>query len=136
MMRAMRSTLRTGRLLGLLLAGALAGALPLAADDWRLATQLPEGSVQIQSLELFAQDIEAASKGRIAPGVYPAEGLEGVESLVAAVQGGSVPLATLSLGELAAWGPLFEADSLPTLAGDYPAARRLWEVLRDWFLSD
>ncbi len=115
------------------LAGVLIGSLmvaPLAAEEWRLPTLLPEGSVQVQSLELFSHDLQAATGGRIAPSVYPADSLTLQANLVRAVQSGEVKMAALPLEAMANWGPLFEADSLPTLASDYASARKLWAVLR------
>ncbi len=120
--------LRRGGLAGLLIGSLLVG--PLAAEEWRLPTVLPEGSVQVQSLELFGQDVQAATGGRIAPSIYPADSLTLQASLVRAVQSGEVKMAALPLEAMASWGPLFEADSLPTLASDYASAGKLWAVLR------
>ncbi len=128
----MTRAIRGGKngLAGLVVAGLLAAAGPVAAGEWRLPTDLPEGSVQVQSLELFGQDLQVATNGRIAPAVYTADSLTLRNGLLSAVQNGEVKLAALPLGAMAAWGPLFEADSLPTLAGDYASARRLWGVMR------
>ncbi len=123
-------TIWKGSLAGLLVGGLLLLSGPLAAAEWRLPTVLPEGSVQVQSLELFGQDLQAATNGRISPAIYPADSLVLTNGLLHAVQTGEVKLAALPLDAMANWGPLFEADSLPTLASDYASARRLWGVMR------
>ncbi|GAB5471600.1 MAG: hypothetical protein Kilf2KO_46300 [Rhodospirillales bacterium] len=116
---------------GLLIASLLASSpLAAAADDWRLSTLLPEGSVQVQSLELFGQDLRAASKGRLSAAVYPRDSLPLPTELLPAVQSGAVEMAALPLTAFAAWGPLYETDSVATLAGDFASARRLWGDLR------
>ncbi|MEO1192292.1 MAG: TRAP transporter substrate-binding protein DctP [Pseudomonadota bacterium] len=125
------------RLAAGLLSGSLAAATLLpagtaaAAETWSLATDLPEGSVQVQSLELFGQDLRTASSNRMSALVYPRETLALTQGLLNAVQSGAVQMAALPLSAMAGWGPLYEADSLPTLATDYPAARKLWKVLKD-----
>lgn len=117
-------------LAGLLLGGLMIASGAASAVEWRLPTVLPEGSVQVQSLELFGQDLQAATNGRISPAIYPADSLLLTNGLLSAVQRGDVKLAALPLDSMVSWGPLFEADSLPTLASDFASARRLWGVLR------
>lgn len=117
-------------LTGLVMGGLMIASGAASAVEWRLPTVLPEGSVQVQSLELFGQDLQVATNGRISPAIYPADSLFLTNGLLKAVQSGEVKLAALPLDTMAAWGPLFEADSLPTLASDFASARRLWGVLR------
>ncbi len=117
-------------LTGLLIGGLMIVSGAVSAAEWRLPTVLPEGSVQVQSLELFGQDLQIATNGRISPAIYPADSLALRNGLLHAVQTGEVKLAALPLDDMEAWGPLFEADSLPTLASDFASARRLWGVLR------
>ncbi len=118
------------RLAGLLAGSLLLAAGPAAAVEWRLPTELPEGSVQVQTLELFGQDLQVATNGRIAPAIYAADSLALRNGLLNAVQTGEVKLAALPLEAMASWGPLFQADSLPTLASDFASARKLWGVMR------
>jgi len=131
MNKAKASPSHAGRLAGLALVALTFLAPPASAAEWQLATRLPEGSVQIQSLELFAQDLEQASGGRFAPSIYPGGSLGSTAEPIAAVQTGQVSMAAVPLSDMADWGPLFEADSVPTLAATYADARRLWEILRE-----
>lgn len=101
-----------------------------AQAEWRLATGYSTGSFQTENIRLFAQDVQAATAGRLRIAVHPANSLVPAAQIRPEVEAGKVQAGEVIMSSLAAQMPLAEADSVPFIVGSYADARRLWTYQR------
>ena len=114
---------------------AFAAALSLAsgvavAESWDMPTPYPDATFHTVNIHQFAEDVKAATGGALEIKVHSAGSLFKHGDIKRAVRGGQVPIGEFFLGLLANENPVFGVDSLPFLATDYDAARKLWKVTK------
>jgi TRAP-type C4-dicarboxylate transport system substrate-binding protein len=116
------------------LRGVVAGALVALmaggaqAANWDMPTPYPDGNFHTINIKQFADDVKAATGGKLEISVKSAGSLIKHPEIKNAVRGGQVPIGEFLLSLLANENPLFEADSVPFLANNYDAALKLWRA--------
>lgn len=100
------------------------------AATWHMPTAYPVTSFHTVNLEKFAEEVKAATNGRVEITVHSAGSLFKHPEIKKAVRSGQVPIGEFLLSQLANESPLFQVDSLPFLATTYQDAAFLWDVTR------
>ena len=98
--------------------------------SWTMPTPHAPNTFLSANAERFAEDLEAASGGRIRIDVRSGGRLYAQEEIARAVREGEVPMGEFMLSGLAPGEPLFGADTVPFLASGYRKAGRLWKASR------
>ena len=106
----------------------------------RIATQNPRGHPIVLGLERFAELVEARSRGRVKVMVFPGGTLGSDEVSIAALQAGTLEMASLNSGILANQVKAFAVFDLPLLLSgdgdadallDGPFGRSMHDALHD-----
>jgi TRAP-type transport system periplasmic protein len=111
------------RLLPSLLAAASFGAL--AQTKWDLPSGYGVNTFQVQNLQQFADDVKAASAGKLLITVHATASLFKANEIKRAVQTGQTQLGEFIVSGSANENPLFGIDSIPFLATSYAQSRKL-----------
>ncbi|HEX5802928.1 MAG TPA: TRAP transporter substrate-binding protein, partial [Azospira sp.] len=114
---------------GALLA-ALGFASAYAGEPWLLPTGYPAAYFQTRNVVRFADEVAAATAGRLRIDVRPGGQHLPLAKIRPAVEQGSVPLAEFNLSAEAAVDPLFGLDALPFVTQSYEDAELLWQISR------
>ncbi|MFN4089499.1 MAG: TRAP transporter substrate-binding protein [Alphaproteobacteria bacterium] len=121
------------------LAGGIAGALAIALaagtaqalqTRWIVATGFAETNFQTQNVRAFAEDVKAATDGRLEMVVHSGASLVRLPDILRAVQTGQVQGGDVLLFLHGNQDPFFEVDTIPFVAVGYDEARRLYELQR------
>jgi len=116
-----------GVMLGALVALLANGA---QAANWDMPTPYPDSNFHTINIKQFADDLKAATGGKLEISIKSAGSLIKHPEIKNAVRGGQVPIGEFLLSLLANENALFEADSVPFLADNYDAALKLWQAQR------
>lgn len=100
------------------------------AATWHMPTAYPVTSFHTVNLEQFANEVKAATEGRVDIKVHSAGSLFKHPEIKKSVRSGQVPIGEFLLSQLANESPLFQVDSIPFLATTYEDAASLWQVSR------
>ena len=122
--------MKSRRIIAAVAAGLLWTQGAWAQSEWKLATGYGAASFQTENIRQFAQDVQAATAGRVRIGVHPNNTLVPMARIAQEVAGGTVEAGEVILSSLAAQMPLAEADSVPFIVGSYADAQRLWAYQR------
>jgi TRAP-type C4-dicarboxylate transport system substrate-binding protein len=114
-------------LFGTLIAMLAGGA---QAATWDMPTPYPEGNFHTINIKQFADDVKAATGGKLEISVKSAGSLIKHPEIKNAVRSGQVPIGEFLLSLLANENPIFGADSVPFLADNYDLALKLWQAQR------
>ena len=114
--------------IGLLTAVLTAGAV--AAATWDMPTPYPDSNFHTINIQAFAEDVKASTGGVLEIKVHSAGSLFKHPEIKNAVRAGQVPIGEFLLSRLANEDPVYQVDSVPFLATDYDAAKKLWEASR------
>lgn len=101
-----------------------------AQAEWKVATSYSASAFQTENIRLFAQDVQAATAGRVRMAVHAANSLVPAAQIRNEVEAGNVQAGEVIMSSLATQMPLAEADSVPFIVGSYADARRLWTYQR------
>ena len=104
----------------------LALAAPSVAETWDMPTPYPDKTFHTVNIIQFADDVKAATDGKLEIKVHSAGSLFKHKEIKGAVRGGQVPIGEFFLSLLANENPVFGADSQPFLATNYDDAMKLW----------
>lgn len=130
----MKRRLFTARLAAGLSASAAALALLAAPAHAQVKWDLPSGyggnTLQVQNLQKFAEDVKAATGGKLELTLHPGASLYRANEIKRAVQTGQVNIGEFIVSGAANENPLFGLDSIPFLATSYAQARKLDRVSR------
>lgn len=106
------------------------GAATAMAVTWEMPTPYPDATFHTVNIKQFADDVKAATNGQLIINVHSAGSLFKHPEIKKSVRGGQVPIGEFFMGLLANEDPVFAMDTLPFLATDYDAARKLWDVTK------
>lgn len=114
---------------------AASAALTLAAgtgfaETWDMPTPYPDSTFHTVNIKQFAEDVKAATKGKLEIKVHSAGSLYKHPEIKNAVRGGQVPIGEFFISLLANENAVFGVDAVPFLATDYAAAKKLWAAAR------
>lgn len=116
----------------LALVGLLSLSTAVQAETWNLPTAYPITSFHTRNLELFAQDVEKTTEGRIKIRVHSAGSLFKHPEIKQSIRSGQVQLGEFLLSQLSNENPIFQIDSLPFIATTYEDSARLWAITRPY----
>ena len=110
-----------------IVAGIMAAVLAPAAlaASWDMPTPYPDATFHTVNIGKFAADVKQATGGALDIKVHSAGSLFKHPEIKKAVRSGQVPIGEFFLGLLANEHAVFAMDTLPFLAADYGAARKL-----------
>jgi TRAP-type C4-dicarboxylate transport system substrate-binding protein len=127
MIRHIKKGLQIGLVASL---SSVVGAVTAMAVTWEMPTPYPDATFHTVNIKQFAEDVKAATNGQLTINVHSAGSLFKHPEIKKSVRGGQVPIGEFFMGLLANEDPVFAMDTLPFLATDYDAARKLWEVTK------
>lgn len=118
--------------LSILLLAILSLAAPAQAEQrhWDLATAYAADDFHTRNIREFADDVALGTAGELLIRIHPAERLVQHQAIKDAVIAETVTAGEFLLSLHADRNPLFALDTLPFLATDFTAARRLWDASR------
>jgi TRAP-type C4-dicarboxylate transport system substrate-binding protein len=108
------------------LAAASAFGAAFAQTKWDLPTGYAVGSFQTENVQLFANDVDKATAGKLKITLHANGSLYKANEIKRAVQTGQTPAGEFLLSGAANENPLFGVDSIPFLATNYAEARKLY----------
>lgn len=97
---------------------------------WNMPTPYADGSFHTKNTRQFADDIRAATNGRVDITVHSNGSLFRLPDIKRAVQTGQVPIAETNLPTHGNEYPFFEIEVVPFLVKSYDDAARLWKLSR------
>jgi TRAP-type C4-dicarboxylate transport system substrate-binding protein len=100
------------------------------AVTWDMPTPYPDATFHTVNVHKFAEDVKAATGGKLEIKVHSAGSLFKHPEIKNAVRGGQVPIGEFFLSLLANENAVFGVDSVPFLATDYDQAKKLWAASR------
>jgi TRAP-type transport system periplasmic protein len=104
----------------------LAVASAMAQTKWDLPTGYAVGSFQTENVQLFANEVDKATSGKLKITLHPNGSLYKANEIKRAVQTGQTPAGEFLLSGAANENALFGVDSIPFLATNYSEARKLY----------
>jgi TRAP-type transport system periplasmic protein len=117
---------KTMKKLFISLAAIVAASSILAQTKWDLPTGYAVGSFQTENVQLFANDVDKATAGKLKITLHASGSLYKANEIKRAVQTGQTPAGEFLLSGAANENALFGVDSIPFLATDYAQARKLY----------
>ena len=114
------------------LAAGLAFGSAQAQTKWDMPTPYADGNFHTKNVKQFAEDIKAASGGKLELVVHSNASLIKHPDIKRAVQTGQVPIGEFLVSVISNENPLFAFDSNPFLAANYGAAKKLWAVAKPY----
>ena len=125
------------RLLGTLAAVvviALAMTRPLAAQTtWNMASGYPESNFLTKNLQIFIQDVEKATDGKLKITLHSNDSLIKLDGIKRAVQTGQIQAGEIRLGVYGNEDPMYILAGVPFLASTYDEAWRLMQAQSPYF---
>jgi TRAP-type transport system periplasmic protein len=115
-------------LLGAALGALLATGAARAQTKWDLPAAYPATNFHSVNLQRFADEVKAASGGKLEITVHANASLFKAPEIKRAVQGGQAQIGEILLVNFANEWPIFGADGLPFLADSYDSAMKLYAV--------
>lgn len=101
------------------------------AETWDMPTPYPDTTFHTQNVRQFAEDVAKATDGKLTINVHSGGSLFKHPEIKNAVRGGQVPVGEFLLSNIANENPVYGVDSVPFLATDYAAAKKLWDASRE-----
>lgn len=106
----------------------LAASAPAAAVTWDMATPYPDFEFHTRNIRQFAEEVKAATGGKLEIKVHSAQSLIKHPEIKNAIRSGQVPIGELLLSRLSNEAPIYELDAIPFLASSYTEAKKLWDA--------
>lgn len=97
-----------------------------AQTKWDLPTGYGVASFQTENVQLFANEVDKATAGKLKITLHPNGSLYKANEIKRAVQTGQTPAGEFLLSGSANENPLYGVDSIPFLAVNYADARKLY----------
>ena len=97
-----------------------------AQTKWDLPTGYGVTSFQTENVQLFANEVDKATAGKLKITLHPNGSLYKANEIKRAVQTGQTPAGEFLLSGSANENPLYGVDSIPFLAVNYGDARKLY----------
>jgi len=113
-------------LLGVALGAVVAAGSAQAQTQWDLPAAYPATNFHSVNLQQFADEVKAASAGKLVITVHAGASLFKAPEIKRAVQGGQAQIGEILLVNFANEWPIFGADGLPFLADSYDSAMKLY----------
>jgi len=118
-------------LFAVLIAGLAFGSAQ-AQTKWDMPTPYPDSNFHTKNVKQFADDVNAASGGKLEIVVHSNASLIKAPEIKRAVQTGQVNIGQILVSSMANENPIFAFDSNPFLAPNYAAAKKLLQAARPY----
>ena len=102
------------------------------AQKWDMPTPYPDGNFHTKNIRQFADEVKAATGGKLEIVVHCNASLIKHPEIKRAVQTGQVNIGEVLISVLSNENPIFSFDSTPFLANSYPATQKLWGIARPY----
>jgi TRAP-type C4-dicarboxylate transport system substrate-binding protein len=99
-----------------------------AQTTWDLPTAYPTTNFHTENVQLFVNDIEKATGGKLKITVHANASLIKAPDIKRAVRGGQVQMGEILLANFANEDPIYELDGVPFLAASYAEAMKLYKA--------
>jgi TRAP-type C4-dicarboxylate transport system substrate-binding protein len=103
-----------------------------AQTKWDMPTPYPDSNFHTKNIKQFADDVKAASGGKLEIVVHSNASLIKHPEIKRAVQTGQVNIGELLISVVSNESAIFAFDSNPFLAPNYPAAKKLLRIARPY----
>ena len=100
------------------------------AASWDMPTPYGDKTFHTVNIRAFAEDVKKATGGKLVINVHSAGSLIKHPEIKNAVRRGLVPIGEVLMSRLSNEDPVFAVDSIPFLATNYDAAKKLWAASR------
>ncbi len=110
---------------GVSLVPSVCGAVTL-----NFATAYGADNFQTRNLQVYADELEKATSGKVVLKVHPAGSLLKPAQIFAGVRDGEAEGGEVIMSSLARLDPMFGMDALPFIVSGYADARRMWKISR------
>jgi len=109
-------------------------ATPVAAfaETWDMPTPYPDTNLHTVVVRQFAEDVKAATGGKIDITVHSNGSLVKHPEIKRAVQSGQAQIGEVLISSWANEDPLYGLDSVPFLATDFASSKKLYEVSKPY----
>ena len=114
-----------------LVAGLACGSLQ-AQTKWDMPTPYAESNFHTKNVKQFADEVKAASGGKLEFAVHSNASLIKHPDIKRAVQTGQVNIGEFLVSVISNESAIFAFDSNPFLAANYDAAKKLWRVAKPY----
>lgn len=101
-----------------------------AQIKWDMPTPYPDGNYHTKNIAQFAQDVSAATGGKLVITAHTNGSMIKHPEIKRAVQTGQVPIGEVLISVLANENAIYAFDSNPFLANSYAKERKLWGVAK------
>jgi TRAP-type C4-dicarboxylate transport system substrate-binding protein len=101
-----------------------------ARVTWNMAGPLPESNFLTQNLRFFVKRVDELSKGEFKINLHVANALVKDQETKQAVRAGQVPIAEMYIYVYGNENPVFDASTLPFIAGTGEKAFKLWTLTK------
>ena len=106
-----------------------------ARVTWNMAGPLPESNFLTQNLRFFVKRVDELSKGEFKINLHVANALVKDQETKQAVRAGQVPIAEMYVYVYGNENPIFDASTLPFIAGTGEKAFKLWMLTKPYVES-
>ncbi len=103
-----------------------------AQTKWDMPTPYAENNFHTKNVKQFADEVKAASGGKLEFTVHSNASLIKHPDIKRAVQTGQVPIGEFLVSVISNESAIFAFDSNPFLAANYAAAKKLWRVAKPY----
>ena len=100
------------------------------AATWNMSAEQPDSNYLTQNVRSFADDVKAATNGKLMLNVQSNSVLLKRPEVKRGVQQGVVPIGEFLMSVLGNEDPIFEIDSVPFLASSFDKSEKLWKAAR------
>lgn len=117
-----------------ILAGAVVAfsASAAHATTWRMATPYPDSNFHTQNINMFAEEVEKESGGKLKINVHPAGSLVKHQEIKNAIRSSQIEIGEFIISGLANENPVFALDSVPFVAVSYDQSNKMYEVSKPY----
>ncbi|MGR0183310.1 TRAP transporter substrate-binding protein [Azospirillum aestuarii] len=125
-------TLRTRLAAAAFSVGLCATPVAAFAETWDMPTPYPDTNLHTITVRQFAEEVKAATNGKIQITVHSNGSLVKHPEIKRAVQSGQAQIGEVLISSWANEDPLYGLDSVPFLATDFAASKKLYEVSKPY----
>jgi TRAP-type C4-dicarboxylate transport system substrate-binding protein len=107
-------------------------AAPVWAQQWVMATPYPDTNFHTQNIKQFAEDVKAATGGKLVITLHTNASLVPMPQIKRAVQSGQAQMGEILLSAYGNEDPFFEVDGVPMLSPGFDNAKKLWAASKPY----
>ncbi len=125
-----RVLIKTGLAITATLMTGFLGGTAFAQTKWDMPTPYADGNFHTRNVKQFADEVKAATGGKLEITVHANASLIKLPEIKRAVQTGQVAIGETLMSTMGNEDAMFAVDSIPGLASSYADALKLWGIAR------